>query len=112
MPKIKKPKKKKNKAIKKKNIDVFDKSLLHYLLKIKGRATTNRIAQRTKMSWNTAEKHLKKMQRADLVKSEREKRKKFWKVNRKISAVTQNSKKPSKVERKAKIKRRAPKVRR
>ena len=81
---------------KKKNIDVFDKGLLHYLLKIKGRATTNRIAKRSKMSWNTADKHLKKLKRMDLVKSEREKKKKFWKANRKFSGTTQTRKKPSK----------------
>ncbi len=85
---------------------MFDKGLIHYLLKIKGRATTNRVAERTGMSWNTADKHLKKLKRIDLVKSEREKNKKFWKANRKLPAVKQARKKPSKEVHRVKVKRR------
>lgn len=96
----------------KKRIDVFDKSLLHYLLKIKGRTTTNRVAKRTGMSWNTADKHLKKLKRMDLVKGEREKKKKFWKANRKLPAVNQARKKPSKEVTRAKVKRRTSRGRR
>jgi len=92
MSKAHKPKPKKKKATMEIDIDVFDRSLLHYLLKTKGRATTNRLAKRTTMSWNTADKHLKKLKRMDLVKSEKEKKKKFWKIDRRKSIKTKAKK--------------------
>ncbi|KYK29893.1 hypothetical protein AYK20_09535 [Thermoplasmatales archaeon SG8-52-1] len=92
---------------KKRNIDVFDRSILHFLLKTKGRATTNRLAEKATVSWNTADKHLRKLEKMDLVKSEKEKKKKFWKIDRKKPAIIKPKKKASIVHRRVKKKKRS-----
>ncbi|MCK4327797.1 MAG: hypothetical protein KAW41_05010 [Candidatus Diapherotrites archaeon] len=62
-------------------LDVFDKAILHYLLHIPGWATTNNIANRLEVSWNTADAHLKRLVGYGFVIKKATGNKVLWRVN-------------------------------
>ena len=64
----------------KSNLRFYDREILRLLLKNSGLMTANQIAEALHMSWNTAQKHLKKLEELGLVETSADGERYVWKA--------------------------------
>ena len=64
----------------KSNLKFYDREILRLLLKNSGLMTANQIAESLHMSWNTAQKHLSKLEELDLVETSADGERYVWKA--------------------------------
>jgi predicted ArsR family transcriptional regulator len=68
------------KLYRKSNLKFYDREILRLLLKNSGLMTANQIADALHMSWNTAQKHLKKLEELGLVETSADGERYVWKA--------------------------------
>ena len=64
----------------KSNLKFYDREILRLLLKNSGLMTANQIAESLHMSWNTAQKHLSKLEELGLVETSADVERYVWKA--------------------------------
>ena len=64
----------------KSNLKFYDREILRLLLKNSGLMTANQIAESLHMSWNTAQKHLSKLEELGLVETSADGERYVWKA--------------------------------
>ena len=64
----------------KSNLKFYDREILRLLLKNSGLMTANQIAGALHMSWNTAQKHLSKLEELGLVETSADGERYVWKA--------------------------------
>ncbi|MEM0143581.1 MAG: winged helix-turn-helix domain-containing protein [Candidatus Micrarchaeaceae archaeon] len=62
------------------NLKFYDREVLRLLLKNSGYMTANQIAETLHMSWNTAQKHLKRLEELGLVEASGDRARYVWKA--------------------------------
>ena len=62
------------------NLKFYDREILRLLLKNGGSMTANQIAEALHISWNTAQKHLKKLNELGLVENSADGERYIWKA--------------------------------
>ena len=65
---------------KKSSLKFYDREILRLLLKNSGLMTANQIAEALHMSWNTAQKHLSKLEELGLVETSTDGKRYVWKA--------------------------------
>lgn len=61
-------------------IDLYDREILRFLLSKGAAASSNEVCSYLSISWNTAKKHLQKLESLGLVKKSKLKQIEFWEV--------------------------------
>ncbi len=65
------------------NVDELDRKILTYLKKVDWPVTTEMVAKELRISWNTAQLHLYKLQAEGLLKGKRVGRQNQWMIGEK-----------------------------
>ena len=63
-------------------LNIYDRRIIHYLAKTGAQRNTNQIASKLKMSWNTADSHLKKLYKMGYVTGKKRRDSIYWRINR------------------------------
>ena len=64
----------------KSNLKFYDREILRLLIKNSGLMTANQIAEALHISWNTAQKHLSKLEELGLVEASADRERYVWKA--------------------------------